>query len=200
MEARRMRAADLFAKGVSQADIGRELEVSHQTVSDWHEKWALGGKRALKRTGQPGRPPKVNEDDLAKVARALEKGPKANGFPTELWTLARVADVIEQVTGVKYHPGHVWRVLRQMGWSRQRPARRAAERDDEAIEQWVNERWPRVKKRKGQKGVDRLPGRKRVQPSPFGEGHLGTEGQDTCPHPPLQLEAAVDVGSGVLPT
>ena len=81
-----------------------------------------------------------------------EKGPKANGFPTELWTLARVADVIEQVTGVKYHPGHVWRVLRQMGWTRQRPARRAAERDDEAIEQWVNERWPRVKKTPGPEG------------------------------------------------
>jgi transposase len=149
MEARRMRAADLFAKGVPQADIGRELEVSHQTVSDWHEKWAVGGKQALKRTGQPGRPPKVSEADLSKVARALEKGPKANGFPTELWTLARVADVIEKVTGVKYHPGHVWRVLRQMGWSRQRPARRAAERDDEAIEQWVNERWPKVKKTLG---------------------------------------------------
>ena len=127
-----MQAADLFAKGVSQADIGRELEVSHQTVSDWHEKWAAGGKRALKSTGQPGRPPKVSEADLARVTRALEKGPRASGYPTELWTLARVADVIEKVTGVKYHPGHVWRVLRQMGWSRQRPARRAAERDDAA--------------------------------------------------------------------
>jgi transposase len=146
MEARRMRAADLFAKGVAQAEIGRELGVSHQTVSDWHEKWETGGKAALKRTGQPGRPAKVSASDLAKVERALEKGPKANGFATDLWTLARVAEVIERVTGVKYHPGHVWRVLRQMGWSRQRPARRAIERNDEAIEQWVNERWPKVKK------------------------------------------------------
>jgi transposase len=152
MQARRMQAADLFAKGVSQADIGRELVVSHQTVSDWHEKWAAGGKRALKSTGAPGRPPKVSEADLARVTRALEKGPRANGFPTELWTLARVADVIEKVTGVSYHPGHVWRVLRQMGWSRQRPARRAAERDDEAIEQWVNERWPKLKKTPGPGG------------------------------------------------
>ena len=144
-----MRAADLFAKGASQADIGRELEVSHQTVSDWHEKWAAGGRQALKRTGRPGRPPKVSESDLAKVERALEKGPKANGYPTELWTLVRIAEVIEKVTGVKYHPGHVWRVLRQMGWSRQRPARRAMERDDEAIEQWVNDRWPKVKKTPG---------------------------------------------------
>jgi len=153
MEARRMRTADLFAKGVSQAEISRELEVSHQTVSDWHEKWAAGGKQALKSTGQPGRPSKVSEVDLAQVERALQKGPKANGYPTELWTLARVADVIEKVTGVKYHPGHVWRVLRQMGWSRQRPARRAMERDDKAIEQWVNDRWSRVKRNARARGA-----------------------------------------------
>jgi len=144
-----MRAADLFAKGVSQADIGRELNVSHQTVSDWHKLWKVGGKQALKRTGQPGRPRKVTDADLAKVERALGKGPRANGYPTDLWTLARVAEVIEKATGVKYHPGHVWKVLRQMGWSRQRPARKAMERDDEAVEQWVNDRWPKVKKTLG---------------------------------------------------
>jgi transposase len=149
MEATRMRAADLFTKKVSQADIGRELGVSHQTVSDWHKLWKVGGKQALKRTGQPGRPRKVTDADLAKVERALGKGPKANGYPTDLWTLARIAEVIERITGVKYHPGHVWKVLRAMGWSRQRPARRATERDDEAIERWVNDRWPRLKKTPG---------------------------------------------------
>lgn len=149
MEAARMRAADLFAKGTSQADISREVDVSHQTVSDWHKLWLVGGKKALKRTGPPGRPRKVTGADLAKVEKALENGPKANGYPTDLWTLARVAEVIEKITGVKYHPGHVWKVLRRMGWSRQRPARKAAERDDEAIERWVNERWPKVKKTLG---------------------------------------------------
>ncbi len=144
-----MRAADLFAKEVTQADIAREVEVSHQTVSDWHKLWLVGGKQALRRTGEPGRPRKVTDADLAKVERALEKGAKANGYRTDLWTLARVAEVIEKTTGVKYHPGHVWKVLRQMGWSRQRPARHAAERDDAAIEQWVNERWPKVKKTLG---------------------------------------------------
>ena len=99
-----MRAADLFAKRVSQADIGRELGVSHQTVSDWHKLWKVGGKKALKRTGAPGRPRLVTDGDLAKVERALQKGPKANGYPTDLWTLARVAEVIERTTGVKYHP------------------------------------------------------------------------------------------------
>jgi len=146
MEERRMRAADLFAKGIAQADIARQLGVAHQTVSDWHDKWQQGGKKALRSSGRAGRPPKVSDADLAKVERALRKGPVANGYPTELWTLARVSEVIEAVTGVKYHPGHVWRVLRHMGWSRQRPARRASERDDAAIEQWVNERWPKLKK------------------------------------------------------
>jgi transposase len=145
MEARRMRAADLFGRGATQADIARELAVTHQTVSDWHGKWLAGGRKALRAAGRAGRLPKVGAADLARVDRALRRGPRANGYPTELWTLARVAEVIETTTGVRYHPGHVWRVLRQMGWSRQRPARRATERDDKAIEAWVNERWPRVK-------------------------------------------------------
>jgi transposase len=116
--------------------------VSHQSVSDWHKQWLVGGKEALKRTGEPGRPRKVTDAELDKVERALQNGPKANGYPTDLWTLSRVAEVIEKATGVKYHPGHVWKLLRRMGWSRQLPARQVAERNDEAIEKWVNERYP----------------------------------------------------------
>jgi len=102
---------------------------------------------ALRAAGRAGRLPRLDADQLARVERALLQGPTANGFPTELWTLPRVAAVIEAVTGVAYHPGHVWRILRQrLGWSRQRPARRATERDDDAIEQWVKQRWPNVKK------------------------------------------------------
>jgi transposase len=75
------------------------------------------------------------------------KGPKANGHAIDLWTLARVTEVIEAVTGVSYYEGHVWRILReQLGWSRQRPARHAIERDDGAIERWAKERWPKVEK------------------------------------------------------
>ncbi len=144
-----MRAADLFAKGVSQADIGRELEVSHQTVSDWHEKWAAGGKQALKRTGQPGRPPKVSDADLAKVERALERGPEGQRLSHRAVDAGPGGRGDREGHRGEVPPRHVWRVLRQMGWSRQRPARRAMERDDEAIEQWVNERWPKVKKTPG---------------------------------------------------
>ncbi len=68
------------------------------------------------------------------VEQALTKGLCANGFPMKMWTLARVADVIETVTGIRYSQTQTWPVLRErLGWSRQRPARRAVERDDEAI-------------------------------------------------------------------
>jgi len=147
-----MRAADLFAKSVRQADIARELGVAHQTVSDWHEVWEQGGKAALKGAGRAGRQRRLSPQQLADVEAALEKGPRANSYPTDLWTLQRVAEVIESVTGVSYHRGHVWRVLReQLGWTRQRPARRAIERDDEAIDRWVKERWPKIKKAPGAK-------------------------------------------------
>jgi len=147
LEERRKRAARLFAKGRSQADVARELEVSRQSVSRWHAEWSAKGTRALAKAGRAGRLPKLTAAQLHQVAAELEKGPLAHGYPTDLWTLKRVAAVIEATTGISYHPGHVWRVLReQLHWSRQRPARRALERDDEAIARWVAEDWPRVKK------------------------------------------------------
>ena len=78
----------------------------------------------------------------------LLKGPLAAGFATDLWTLARVAEVIDREFGVRYHPGHVWYILRDMGWSCQKPERRARERDEAAIEQWHAEEWPEAKKRR----------------------------------------------------
>ena len=146
MQRRRKQAAKLFRKGKSQVDVARELEVSRQSVSRWYAEWSHGGTAALSGAGRAGRRPELDAAQLRRVARELERGPLAHGYPTELWTLRRVAEVIEQTTGVAYHPGHVWRLLHKMGWSRQRPARRAIERDDEAIERWVRQDWPRVKK------------------------------------------------------
>jgi transposase len=146
MERRRKRAGQLFGQGKSQAEVVRELEVSRQSVSRWHADWKAGGAKALRGAGRAGRLPLLDGSDLKRVARQLQKGPLANGYATDMWTLARVGEVIEAETGVSYHPGHVWRIMRQMGWTRQRPARRALERDDEAIARWVKEDWPRVKK------------------------------------------------------
>jgi len=150
LEERRMRAADLFRRDVSPAELARQLGVSHQVVSEWRIAWRQGGRAALRSRGRVGRPAKLTTAQLARVEKALVKGAEANGYGTDVWTLPRVAEVIERLTGVRYHPGYVWYLLRkQLRWSWQRPARRAVERDDAAIEQWVRERWPRLKKEPG---------------------------------------------------
>ena len=146
LEQRRKQAGKLFQKGRSQADVARELGVSRQSVSRWYADWQADGAKGLAAAGRAGRLPRLDDRQLALVRAELEKGARALGYPTDLWTLARVAEVIETTTGVSYHPGHVWRVLHQMGWSRQRPARRAVERDDEAIARWAAQDWPRIKK------------------------------------------------------
>jgi len=89
---------------------------------------------------------------LTRVDKALREGPRAHGFSTGLWTLPRVALVIKRVTGVKYHPGHVWRLLGALDWTLQRPAKRAKERNETAIRHWVTTRWPAVKKTLGVAG------------------------------------------------
>jgi transposase len=150
MELRRMRAVELFERGVIPAEIARQLEVGHQTVSDWRTSWRQGGRDALRAAGRAGRLPKLTGEQLDQVEAALARGPEANGYATDLWTLTRVAEVIERVTGVSYHPHHVWRILRQqLSWTWQRPARRATERNDEAIANWIKHRWPAVKKGRG---------------------------------------------------
>jgi transposase len=143
---RRGEAAKLFAKGVPQAEVARRLRVSRQSVSRWHRTWIEQGENALVGAGRAGRPPRLTDEQKTRVDAELRKGPAAHGYATQLWTLARVAEVIERITGVRYHPGHAWRLLREMGWTRQRPARRAAERDEEAIRRWIKEDWPRAKK------------------------------------------------------
>jgi transposase len=144
---RRMRAVELFEAGRRQADVVAELGVSAQTASRWHRAWQDGGRDALAGAARLGRTPRLSDEQLAEVETALLDGPKANGFSTDMWTLARVADVIERVSGVRYTLSQTWLILRQrLGWTRQRPARRAVERDDAAIETWVKQDWPRIKR------------------------------------------------------
>jgi transposase len=145
LEGRRLRAAELFATGVRPAEVARELGVSDQAVSVWHARWEHGGTDALRSRGSTGPAPRLSDAQLATVEQALLEGASANGFVGELWTLERIALVIERLTGVRHHPAHVWALLRhRLGWSVQRPKRRAAERDQAAIDRWVKEDWPRI--------------------------------------------------------
>ena len=150
MEERRLRAGDLFEQDVRPAEIARQLGVCHQIVSDWRAAWRRSGRDGLRGAGRAGRLPKVDRDQLGVVEGELAKGAEAHGYANDLWTLQRAAEVIERLTGVAYHPAHVWYLLRhELHWSWQRPARRATERNDEAIHQWVTKRWPQLKKRHG---------------------------------------------------
>jgi transposase len=142
---RRLQAAHLFARGLSQAEVAHRLEVSRQTASRWHARWRQGGRAGLAGPGRWGRPSRLSDHDWQRLEHALLAGAVAQGFDTDLWTLPRIAEVIWRLTGVSYHPGHVWWLLRRRGWSPQRPARRASERDEEAIARWRAEEWPRIK-------------------------------------------------------
>lgn len=142
-----MAAARLLRTGLSEAAVARELGVHRQSVNRWARQLLVAGRPGLRKAGRAGRKPKLTARDLAGVARALERGPEALGYDTSLWTAARVAVLIEERCGVRYHPGHVWRILRQLGWSCQRPTGRALERDEAAIQRWKRVQWPALKKR-----------------------------------------------------
>ena len=146
MEARRLQAAALFARGESQAAVARQLGVTTAAANHWHHAWHAEGRTGLKAAGRAGRKPRLGPQDLRRIEHALRVGPAAHGFATALWTLPRVAVLIKRLTGVAHHPGHVWRVLRALGWSLQRPARRAGERDAAAIARWQSRRGAALKK------------------------------------------------------
>lgn len=152
LEARRLHAARLLKQGVSEAEIARQVGVHRQSVNRWAKQLAAGGRTALKHPGRAGRKPKLGEADRRRVVAGLKKGPEAFGFSTSLWTAERVAKLIDETCGVQYHPGHVWRILRQLGWSCQRPTGRALERDEAAITRWKRHTWPALKKTLPPKG------------------------------------------------
>jgi len=152
LEARRLRAARMFQQGESQAEIARVLGVHRQTVHRWSKQVEQEGRAALKKAGRAGRKPRLSTVDLQRIAQELKRGPEVLGYETSLWTAPRVADLIERECGIRYHPGHVWKILRQLGWSCQRPTGRALERNERAIAQWKRKRWPEIKKKPRNKG------------------------------------------------
>jgi transposase len=152
LEERRLRAARLLEKGVSQSEVARHVGVHRQSVSRWAQQLEQEGPAGLKQAGRAGRKPRLSVEDLERIELGLKKGPEEFGYESGLWTSARVARLIQQECGVDYHPGHVWRILRQLGWSCQRPTGRALERDEKAIAEWKRKRWPEIKKKPKNRG------------------------------------------------
>jgi transposase len=153
LEQRRRAGAEMLRQGVPQAEVARRVGVCRQSVSRWAGQLKQGGVRALKKAATKGRKPRLARDDLRHIERGLKQGPQALGYESSLWTSWRVAHLIEHLCGVKYHPTQAWRILRQLGWSCQRPTGRALERNEEKIQQWKRERWPKLKKRPKTKAV-----------------------------------------------
>jgi len=142
-----MIAGRLLLEGKGVREVARLTGASPGAVSRWKQAVEQGGLEALKAKPHPGRPPRMTVEQKKELERILLRGARAAGFSTDLWTLERVAEVIKREFGVAYHPGHVWYILRGMGWSCQKPERRARERDEEAVRAWREEEWEKVKKR-----------------------------------------------------
>jgi len=153
LERRRLQAADLLRKGLSQSEVARQVGAHRQSVSQWAEALRENGRKGLIKAGRAGRPPKLSGEDLKRIERGLKRGPEKLGYGTSLWTSARVAHLIEQECGIRYATGHAWRILRQLGWSCQRPTGRALQRDEEKIRAWKRKRWPEIKKKPKKSGA-----------------------------------------------
>ena len=148
LERRRLRAVKLFERGCSKAEVARRCGVSNQSAGRWHAAWARGGPQALKHPGRAGRKPRLQPLDRLQLAADLQGAPEETlGHPTALWTLPRVVALIAHRFGHRYSTAQASRLLRQMGWSCQKPARRAGERDEQAIRIWKQRRWPALKKK-----------------------------------------------------
>lgn len=146
LERRRVEAMALLDQGWSQAEIARQFGVTQGAVSHWKKAYRRDGPEGLKASRHPGPQPKLTDKQCGRLAKMLLQGARAHGYPTELWTLKRVAALIQKHFGVTYDPSGVWHVLRRMSWSCQKPERRARERDEAAIERWRKKDWPRIKK------------------------------------------------------
>jgi len=114
LERRRMLAVRLLEKGLSQSEVARQVGAHRQSVSQWVAALSEKGRGGLKRAGRAGRKPRLSAQDINKVERGLKRGPENLGYESSLWTANRVAHLIEQECGVRYHPGHVWRILRHL--------------------------------------------------------------------------------------
>jgi transposase len=146
LEDRRRRALALWDTGLSLNEVGRRIPCAPSSVLRWLRARRRGGPDALRVRFSPGRPLKLGETQRRRLLRLLLRGAPAHGYQTQLWTTARIAEVIQREFGVHYHRDHVGRLMHSLNWSPQKPEARAVERDEEAIERWKQKEWPRVKK------------------------------------------------------
>jgi transposase len=147
LERRRLRALALLEQGLQPVVVAQRLGVARRSVRRWKAAARRGGSQALAARPAPGRPPKLESRQQPRLKKLLLNGAQAAGFANDLWTCPRIARLIEREFGVQYHVDHVGRLLRCLGWTPQRPARCARERDEAQIQRWIKVDWPRIKKK-----------------------------------------------------
>jgi len=145
LEARRRRALALLNDGLSLNAVARLLRCAASSVMRWRDRVRRHGERGFDVGASPGRPPKLTSTQRRRLVRWLLQGPIAHGYRTDVWTTSRIGELIEKRFGVRYHPDHIGRMLHAMGWSPQKPERRALQRNEAAIEKWKREEWPRIR-------------------------------------------------------
>ena len=147
LEKRRFAALRLLDQGYNQSETARRLHVARQTVSEWRRRYREDGSESLRKAGRAGRKPLLDASQLERLTALLLEGPEAHGFSKPLWTCPRVARLIAAEFGIVYHEGHVWKILRALNWSPQRPVGKARERNEEAIRTCKRKTWPNIKKK-----------------------------------------------------
>lgn len=147
MEERRLEGGRLLQAGkLSQSEISRQLGVSRAIVSDWAKTLEAKGIRGLQKRKAVGSPSKLSELQKQKLKRMLDRGALANGFPTDRWTLECVRKLIQQEFEIHYHPNYLNRLLRNLGFSPQKPLPQAIEQETELVQAWLQRDWSRIKK------------------------------------------------------
>jgi transposase len=146
LEKRRQRAIQLLNQGWSALTVARKIGCARSAVYLWWTAFRRRGVRGLQAAPVPGRPSKLTPRQKRTLSRILLAGALRYGYSTDLWTQKRVAKVIQERFGVVYHSHHMWRFLQSLGWSVQKPVKRARERDEKAIAHWKRYSWPHIKK------------------------------------------------------
>jgi transposase len=149
LERRRRRAIRLLEDGQSLSAVARMVGAAVSAVWQWRATFRRRGAAGLAAKPVPGRPRKLTAAQRRRLPTLLRRGARAHGYATDLWTTRRIATVIEEQLGVTYHPAHLSRVLADIGWSCQKPERRALERNERAIAQWKRAGWVAIKKKPG---------------------------------------------------
>ena len=157
LDKRRRQAMAFLRTGKPYREVARLVQASLSSVVRWYQAYRRDGRNGLRARPTPGRPPRLTPRQTERLRRLLLRGARAAGHTTELWTLQRIGTLIETEFGVRYSPACVWMLLRHgLGWSWQKPERRARQRDEAAIDQWKTRTWPHIKKRRPTWGPSRV--------------------------------------------